>query len=110
SINPLWKINQEEYLHQLIKEKFKVIITGIAADGLNKEWLGRAIDKDCINDLKKIHEKNKINVAAEGGEYETFVLDCPVFKKSMNIDDFEVKMENSCTGEYKIKSVSFLKK
>ncbi len=108
SINPLWGINQEEYLRDLIKEKFKVIITGIAADGLNKSWLGREIDNDCIKDLKKIYEKNKINVAAEGGEYETFVLDCPIFKKKINITDFEIRMENECAGQYVIKKVGLI--
>ncbi len=110
SINPLWKINQEKYLKCLIKEKFKVIITGIAADGLNKNWLGRIIDNDCIKDLKKIYEKNKINVAAEGGEYETFVLDCPLFKHKIKVMDFEIRMENECTGHYIIKSADLIKK
>lgn len=110
SINPLWKIDQEEYLKQLIKENFKIIITGIAADGLDKNWLGRIIDDECIKDLKKIHEKNKINVAAEGGEYETFVLDCPLFKKTIKVADSSIEMKNECIGQYKIKSVETIKK
>ena len=110
SINPLWGIDQEKYLKNLIKEKFKVIITGIAADGLNKSWLGRIIDNDCIKDLKNIYEKNKINVAAEGGEYETFVLDCPLFKKSIKVTDFSIEMENECTGQYIIKAVELVQK
>ena len=110
SINPLWGINQEEYLRDLIKERFKVIITGIAADGLNKKWLGRKIDNNCIEDLKIIYEKNKIHLAAEGGEYETFVLDCPLFKKKIKITDSEIIMENECTGQYVIKKVDLIEK
>ncbi len=104
SINPLWGIDEEQYLKDLIKAKFNVIITGIAADGLNKSWLGRKINNDCIEDLKKLNKKNKIHIAAEGGEYETFVLDCPLFRKKIEIKDFEIRMENECTGQYVIKA------
>ncbi|MBA3064124.1 diphthine--ammonia ligase [Candidatus Woesearchaeota archaeon] len=110
SITPLWGMDEEQYLKDLIDAKFKIIITGIAADGLNKSWLGRKIDNNCITDLKKLHEKNKIHIAGEGGEYETFVLDCPLFKKKIEIKDFEIKMENECTGQYIIKATEFVKK
>ncbi|MBU1204613.1 MAG: diphthine--ammonia ligase [Nanoarchaeota archaeon] len=110
SITPLWGMDEEQYLMDLIKAKFNVIITGIAADGLNKSWLGRKIDNNCIEDLKRINKKNKIHIAAEGGEYETFVLDGPVFKKKIKIKDFEIRMENECTGHYVIKSAELVKK
>lgn len=110
SITPLWGIDEEQYLRNLIKAKFNVIITGIAADSLNKSWLGRKIDDNCIADLKKLHEKNKIHIAAEGGEYETFVLDFPLFKKKIKIKDFNIIMENECTGHYIIKSAELIKK
>jgi len=110
SINPLWGIDEEQYLMDLINAKFKVIITGIAADGLNKSWLGRKIGNECIGDLKKINEKNKIHIAGEGGEYETFVLDCPLFRKRIKIRDFNVIMENECTGQYTIKAAELVEK
>jgi len=110
SITPLWGMDEEQYLRDLIKAKFNVIITGIAADGLNKSWLGRKINNDCIEDLKKLNEKNNIHIAAEGGEYETFVLDCPLFKKKIEITDFEIRIENECTGQYIIKAAEFVEK
>ncbi len=110
SINPLWRIDEEKYLKDLIKAKFNAIITGIAADGLSKSWLGRKIDTNCISDLKKLHEKNKIHIAAEGGEYETFVLDCLMFNKKIEIKDSEIRMENECTGQYIIKIAELVKK
>ena len=110
SINPLWRIDEEKYLKDLIKAKFNAIITGIAADGLSKSWLGRKIDTNCISDLKKLHEKNKIHIAAEGGEYETFVLDCPMFKSKIKIKDSSIIMENECTGQYTIKAAELVRK
>ena len=110
SINPLWGIDEEQYLMDLIDAKFKVIITGIAADGLNNGWLGREIDNNCIEDLKNLNKKNKIHIAAEGGEYETFVLDCPLFRKKIKIMDFDIIMENECTGQYIIKTIGLVEK
>ena len=49
-INPLWHKDEIEYLSDLIKNKFKVIITHVAAEGLDDSWIGREIDKQFIND------------------------------------------------------------
>ena len=102
SINPLWNIDGEKYIKELIDNKFKIIITGIAAEGLTKEFLGRIIDYEILEKLKKIKDKYKINIHGEGGEYETFVLDCPMFKEEIKIEKSQIKMENECTGRYVI--------
>jgi len=104
-INPLWHKNEIEYLEELIKNKFKVIIIGIAAYPLNQSWLGRKIDKSFIKEVKRLNEKYKIHPAGEGGEFETFVLDCPLFKKPIEIKDFKdfKTGENAWTREIKIK-------
>jgi len=110
SISPLWHIDEESYLKKLIKDKFKVIITSISAEGLNKDFLGKEINNRLINKLKIINKKNKINISGEGGEFDTLVLDCPLFKKRLKIKKTEIKMENKCTGKYVIKEMSVVKK
>ena len=83
--NPIWQKNEEEYLAELIQNKFKVILTGVFAYPLNESWLGKEINREFINELKKINQTYKINIAGEGGEYETFVLNCPLFKRELKI-------------------------
>ena len=83
--NPLWQKNQFELLEDLLKNKFKIIITGVFAYPLNEKWLGRRIDKKFIEDMKILNQKYKINPAGEGGEFESFVLDCPLFKRELKI-------------------------
>jgi len=95
-INPLWHKNEIKYLNELIKNKFKVIITAVAAYPLDKSWLGRKIDKRFIDEVKQLKEKYKIHPAGEGGEFETFVLNCPLFKKELKIKSFKDFKE----GEY----------
>ncbi|HJX50534.1 MAG TPA: diphthine--ammonia ligase [Candidatus Nanoarchaeia archaeon] len=84
-INPLWHKDEVAYLQELIDDRFKVMIIGVFAYPLDKSWLGRIIDTKFIDDVKKLKEKYKIHVAGEGGEFETFVLDCPLFNKPLNL-------------------------
>jgi len=87
SFTPLWHKNQELILREQVNTGFKTIIVGVFAKGFDETWLGRTIDNKCVDDLVKMHYKHKINIAGEGGEFETLVLDCPLFKKRLAIDD-----------------------
>ena len=88
-ISPLWGIDQEKLLRGIIKNKFEVIITAAAAEGFDESWLGRKIDEKCIEDLIKLKNKFGINIAGEGGEFETMVLDCLLFKRKILITKTE---------------------
>ena len=60
-INPLWHKDEFQYLNELIKDNFKVIIIGTAAEGLDQSWLGREINQEFIEDVdwpKKQHSKS----------------------------------------------------
>jgi len=89
AINPLWNINQMQLLKDLIKDKFEVIITGIAAYPLDESWLGRKLDEDTLKEMEKLEKEFKINVAGEGGEFETLVVDSPIHKKKIELIETE---------------------
>lgn len=106
SIAPLWHIDPKKYLRELINHNFKVIIAGVAADGLTKDFLGDEING---NFIKKI-EKLNIHAGGEGGEYESLVLDCPLFKKKLKIKKAKIEMENKCTGKLIVEDAELVKK
>jgi diphthine-ammonia ligase len=87
--NPLWQINQMKLLKDLIKDKFEVIITGIAAYPLDESWLGRKLDENMLKEMEKLENEFKINVAGEGGEFETLVVDSPIHKKRIELVETE---------------------
>ena len=93
--NPLWQKDQIKLLKDLMENNFKVVITSVAAYPLDKSWLGREINKEFIEEIKKLKEEYKINPAGEGGEFETFVLDCPFFEKPLKIIDKEISGEKN---------------
>jgi asparagine synthase (glutamine-hydrolysing) len=84
SINPLWHKNQLDLLRDLVKSKFEVIISGVAAFPLDRKWIGRKIDEKFILEVEKLAEKYKLNPAGEGGEFESLVISCPLFKKKLD--------------------------
>ena len=102
--NPLWQKDQNELLKDLIKNKFEVIITGVFAEGLNEKWLGRKIDKKFIMEIKELNEKYSISVSGEGGEFESFVLNCPLFKGKLEVIDSKISGKgNSWRMEVKVR-------
>lgn len=104
-INPLWHKEEIPYLNELLKNKFKIVIIGVFAYPLNKSWLGRIIDEKFIEEVRTLKEKYKIHPAGEGGEFETFVLDCPLFKKPLKVKSYKdlKEGENSWRREIEIK-------
>ena len=100
--NPLWQRNENEYLRELINENFKIIITGVFAYPLNEKWLGREIDDKFVDEIENLNKKYKISIIGEGGEFETLVVNCPLFKKSLGIKKFNDSGEgNSWRRELK---------
>ncbi|HYD03431.1 MAG TPA: diphthine--ammonia ligase [Alphaproteobacteria bacterium] len=87
--NPLWQKDQIELLHELIKRKFKVSIIGTFAYGMDK-MIGRIIDEKFIQDITILRDKYKINPAGEGGEFESFVLEAPYYKKDLSIEKSKI--------------------
>ena len=85
AVSPYWHVDELEYMNLIISLGFEVIISGVSAYGLDEKWLGRRIDEKAIDDLIKLNEKVGLNLAFEGGEAETLVLDGPIFKKRVKI-------------------------
>jgi diphthine-ammonia ligase len=101
-MSPLWGIDQERYLRILVADCYEFIITSVSAEGLDNRWLGKRIGKEEIEELIELSRKNRFNIAFEGGEAETLVLDCPIFRKRLRILDADVDW-NGYYGFFRIK-------
>lgn len=101
--SPLWHKNQEQELHELLSQKFEICISSIAAEGLDKSWLGRVLKTKDVEELIALSKKHGLNPAGEGGEFESLVLNCPLFKQRLNIKKSELIMESPNTGMFTIK-------
>jgi ABC transporter with metal-binding/Fe-S-binding domain ATP-binding protein len=108
-IAPLWHRDSEELWKELFDNDFKIIITKIACEGLEKEWLGKMINRENFQELKSLAERYKFNLSGEGGEFETLVLDCPLFSKKLRITEGKVVWERN-SGYYIVTKIRVLNK
>lgn len=102
---PLWHKDQELHMRNVIASGFDVRMTRVAADGLDKNWLGKRLANDDIDKLVTLHKKLGINIAGEGGEFETIVLDGPNFKHPISIE-YDIVMESEHRGELRITKIN----
>ena len=83
SIFPLWGRDPENIVHDFIDSGFDAIIVAIKAEILREEWLGQRVNQNLIEELRD----RKIDPCGEAGEYHTFVVDGPLFKRRLKIID-----------------------
>ena len=91
---PLWKTDTNSYMESLIDNDFKAVIVSISALGLDESYLGKVIDREILAKLNILNKKYGVHIAGEGGEYETFVIDAPIFKKKLVIEKSRKIVEN----------------
>jgi len=109
SIAPLWQKNPLDIMNELLELKFKVILVGVSAHGLDQNWLGQEITKETLQKLVKLNKQFQISLVGEGGEYESLVLDAPIFKKRIEIVESEIEYENN-SGVFVIKQAKLVDK
>jgi len=85
SFAPLWHKDQEQLVREQVDAGFEVIVTACSALGLTEDWLGRRLDQASVDELVKLRGRYGLNVAFEGGEAETFVLDGPMFSGRLEV-------------------------
>jgi len=84
-IQPLWNHTPFRVLEEFIDLGFKAIVVSCKADMFSKDFIGRVIDKDLIREL----QMRNICPCGENGEFHTFVIDGPMFKRKIEILESE---------------------
>ncbi|MCL1977944.1 MAG: diphthine--ammonia ligase [Candidatus Bathyarchaeota archaeon] len=98
--DPIAGLNEMQHLG------FKCLIIEVdTALGANKEWLGKIMDQNIINEIKQRVSEKKINPIGEWGEYHTLVVDCPIYKKQITIEKANTEWKNT-KGYYLIKKAN----
>jgi ABC transporter with metal-binding/Fe-S-binding domain ATP-binding protein len=101
AITPLWNKEPEQYMNDLLDSDFIFIMITVTSDGLDDTWLGKQITKSDIDTLKNLSVKFGFNLNFEGGEAETFVVNCPLFSNSIKINKSK-KIWDGYRGRFEI--------
>ncbi|MCO5549609.1 hypothetical protein L7F22_003082 [Adiantum nelumboides] len=81
----LWQRDQAELLDEMCFANMQSIIIKVAGAGLEQDDLGKTL-KQMRTKLHKLNGLYGAHICGEGGEYETFTLDCPLFKRKIVLD------------------------
>ena len=101
SIAPLWETEPKKYMNDLLDSGFNFMMITVSSDGLDEQWLGKLILKSDIEILNILSSKFGFNLNFEGGEAETFVIDCPLFSNPIKINKF-LKHWDGYRGRFEI--------
>lgn len=93
---PLWGKKPIAALKEIKNLGFQTKIIELDTSwGSRKSWIGKELDMNIIQKMEELEKQEKINSSGELGAYHTFVLDCPLYKKRINVLDSEVFWEGS---------------
>jgi len=81
--SPLWGIDQEEYVNELLTNGIEFILLSATTYGLPPKFVGRVLSRVDMREIIALSKKYGFNPAFEGGEAETLVVNAPLFKKRL---------------------------
>ncbi|VDD93682.1 unnamed protein product [Enterobius vermicularis] len=93
----LWNVEQKSLLDEMIHDGISAILVKVATLGLDQQHIGKTL-VEVRDRLLALNAKYGVSVCGEGGEYETFVLDCPLFKRRIVVDDYCVVTSSEDCG------------
>jgi diphthine-ammonia ligase len=83
---PLWGKAPDVVVRAEISAGLDIRLVQLAAEPLGPELLGRRLDLGLLAELERLgRERRSVNVAGEGGEYETAVVDAPFFRRRVRL-------------------------
>lgn len=80
AVLPLWGMKPGEVTRSFVGAGFQALVVALQADQLGQEWLGRRVDASFLSELPK-----GVDPEGERGEFHTFVLDGPFFRKRIEV-------------------------
>ena len=90
SFAPLWHKNPVKMIVEMIDEGWDIRVSGIFSEGLKPNFLGKKFDNNMYRYLINLKKKYKINIDGEGGEFETIVTYGPIYRKKIEIIDYDI--------------------
>lgn len=87
SFSPLWRKDPKMLVNDLSSYGFRVILSGVAAAGLDESWIGQELTSQLWATMERLSKKHGIHLTGEGGEYETYVIDAPNFNRQVRVDN-----------------------
>nr|WP_319376619.1 diphthine--ammonia ligase [uncultured Methanoregula sp.] len=95
---PLWHMGTVSLVRE-VADRLDARIVVTAAEGLDESYLGARFDAALIARLEKVAASYRINIAGEGGEYESLTLNAPFYSRPVTYTTSEVR---SAVGRHEL--------
>ncbi len=95
---PLWHMDTRVLVRE-VADRMDARIVVTAADGLDESFLGARFDTALIGRLETVARTRHINIAGEGGEYESLTLDAPFYSRPVTYTTSEIR---SAAGRHEL--------
>jgi len=82
---PLWRHDPRRLVSDYLEAGFEIVFSSVSAEGLDATWLGRRWDERVVEDLLRLQDRRGVHPCGEGGEFETLVLDGPLFSEHVRV-------------------------
>jgi diphthine-ammonia ligase len=93
---PLWRVDPGRVVREEIASGLDIRLVHLAAEPLTAELLGRRLDLELLGEIERRSRSIRpVNVAGEGGEFETLVVDAPFFRSRIVLDRTETIVTGS---------------
>ena len=92
---PLWRHDPAALVRDYLHAGLRIVFSSVAAEGLDRTWLGRTWDDAAVADLLRLSKTRGLHPCGEGGEFETLVLDAPFFEKRIFVDRSETSWKGA---------------
>ena len=107
SLSYLWRLgSQLELLKRMLDDGIVAVLVktacppGLVPQKHLQKTLGSLYQSGL---LQKLHNQYQFHMCGEGGEYESLVLDCPLYKKTLVLDEVEIIETDDGVGQLVIK-------
>ena len=97
-------MDHDVVMQEMIEKGYDIRITQFASDGFGREWLGKR------KQLKVRALQFGFHVGGEGGYYDTFVCDGPIFKQKIKLNHLKPVMESSYAGHLLVEDLMIQEK
>jgi diphthine-ammonia ligase len=101
----LWQRDRRSLLDEMVAHGIYAVLVKVSGGGLDpRRHLGKDLAQ-MVPTFHRLHDRFGLDICGEGGEYETMVLDMPLFKYRIEISESEVVCDDNdpSVGHLRIK-------
>jgi diphthine-ammonia ligase len=95
---PLWRKDPGRVVREEIAAGLDIRLVQVAAESLDASLLGRRLDDAGLGEIeRRSRHVRRTNVAGEGGEYESLVVDAPFFRRRIELERVETESRGAAS-------------